>query len=68
MLFSIFHLQASNPRDFLFLSPRPQNLFWFGMGKATMLLLPAVIFAVKLAKYFRRMYSEDVYEDDPVNK
>ncbi|KAI4572189.1 hypothetical protein MJT46_005257 [Ovis ammon polii x Ovis aries] len=45
----------------------PLNLFWFGMGKATMLLLPAVIFAVKLAKYFRRMYSEDVYEDDPVN-
>ncbi|XP_070228828.1 prominin-1 isoform X3 [Bos mutus] len=46
----------------------PLNLFWFGVGKATILLLPAVIFAVKLAKYFRRMYSEDVYEDEPVNK
>uniref|UniRef100_A0A8B9YH74 Prominin 1 n=1 Tax=Bos mutus grunniens TaxID=30521 RepID=A0A8B9YH74_BOSMU len=45
----------------------PLNLFWFGVGKATILLLPAVIFAVKLAKYFRRMYSEDVYEDEPVN-
>ncbi|XP_016077434.1 PREDICTED: prominin-1 isoform X2 [Miniopterus natalensis] len=41
----------------------PMNLFWFGMGKATILLLPAIIFAVKLAKYFRRMDSEDVYED-----
>lgn len=67
VLFFISHLQASNPHDFLFL-PLPQNLFWFGVGKATILLLPAVIFAVKLAKYFRRMYSEDVYEDEPVNK
>lgn len=41
----------------------PMNLFWFGTGKATILLLPAIIFAVKLAKYFRRMDSEDVYED-----
>ncbi|XP_042141882.1 prominin-1 isoform X2 [Peromyscus maniculatus bairdii] len=41
----------------------PLNLFWFGIGKATMLLLPAVIIAVKLAKYYRRMDSEDVYDD-----
>ncbi|XP_075400625.1 prominin-1 [Tenrec ecaudatus] len=41
----------------------PMNLFWFGVGKATMLLLPALILAVKLAKYYRRMESEDVYED-----
>ncbi|XP_007449890.1 PREDICTED: prominin-1 [Lipotes vexillifer] len=41
----------------------PLNLFWFGIGKATAFLLPAIIFAVKLAKYYRRMDSEDVYED-----
>lgn len=41
----------------------PLNLFWFGIGKATFLLLPALIIAVKLAKYYRRMESEDVYED-----
>ncbi|KAM5336981.1 prominin-1 isoform 2-T5 [Glossophaga mutica] len=41
----------------------PMNLFWFGIGKATIFLLPALIFAVKLAKYYRRMDSEDVYED-----
>ncbi|XP_023586019.1 prominin-1 [Trichechus manatus latirostris] len=41
----------------------PLNLFWFGIGKATLFLLPAIIFAVKLAKYYRRMDSEDVYDD-----
>lgn len=41
----------------------PVNLFWFGIGKATIFLLPAIIFAVKLAKYYRRMDSEDVYDD-----
>ncbi|XP_036901444.1 prominin-1 isoform X2 [Sturnira hondurensis] len=41
----------------------PMNLFWFGIGKATVFLLPALIFAVKLAKYYRRMDSEDVYDD-----
>ncbi|XP_040602981.1 prominin-1 isoform X2 [Mesocricetus auratus] len=41
----------------------PLNLFWFGIGKATVLLLPAIIIAVKLAKYYRRMDSEDVYDD-----
>ncbi|XP_021566481.1 prominin-1 [Carlito syrichta] len=41
----------------------PLNLFWFGIGKSTVLLLPALIFAVKLAKYYRRMDSEDVYDD-----
>lgn len=46
----------------------PLNLFWFGIGKATVLLLPALIFAVKLAKYYRRMDSEDVYEDGKVDK
>lgn len=41
----------------------PLNLFWFGIGQATVLLLPAVIIAVKLAKYYRRMDSEDIYDD-----
>ncbi|XP_052055106.1 prominin-1 isoform X2 [Apodemus sylvaticus] len=41
----------------------PLNLFWFGIGTATVLLLPAVIIAIKLAKYYRRMDSEDVYDD-----
>lgn len=41
----------------------PQNLFWFGIGQATALLLPAVIIAVKLAKYYRRMDSEDIYDE-----
>ncbi|XP_041492218.1 prominin-1 isoform X1 [Microtus oregoni] len=41
----------------------PLNLFWFGIGQATALLLPAVIIAVKLAKYYRRMDSEDIYDD-----
>ncbi|XP_014644371.1 PREDICTED: prominin-1 [Ceratotherium simum simum] len=41
----------------------PVNLFWFGIGEATIFLLPAIIFAVKLAKYYRRMDSEDVYDD-----
>uniref|UniRef100_A0A2K5DWD1 Prominin 1 n=1 Tax=Aotus nancymaae TaxID=37293 RepID=A0A2K5DWD1_AOTNA len=41
----------------------PLNLFWFGIGKATVFLLPALIFAVKLSKYYRRMDSEDVYDD-----
>uniref|UniRef100_A0A8C3YRV9 Prominin-1 n=1 Tax=Catagonus wagneri TaxID=51154 RepID=A0A8C3YRV9_9CETA len=46
----------------------PLNLFWFGIGKSTVFLLPAVIFAVKLAKYYRRMDSEDVYDDGKVDK
>ncbi|KAM9331522.1 prominin-1 isoform 2-T2 [Gastrophryne carolinensis] len=39
------------------------NSFWFGLGGATILLIPAIIFAVKLAKYYRRMDTEDVYDD-----
>ncbi|KAM4854633.1 prominin-1 isoform 2-T4 [Thomomys bottae] len=41
----------------------PLNLFWFGIGKATVLLLPALILAVKLAKHYRQMQSEDIYDD-----
>ncbi|XP_036619445.1 prominin-1 [Trichosurus vulpecula] len=39
------------------------NAFWFGLGGATIFLVPAIIFAVKLSKYYRRMDSEDVYDD-----
>ncbi|XP_078534566.1 prominin-1 isoform X6 [Lissotriton helveticus] len=39
------------------------NAFWFGLGGATMFLIPAIIFAVKLAKFYRRMDTEDVYDD-----
>ncbi|XP_074130894.1 prominin-1 isoform X2 [Sminthopsis crassicaudata] len=39
------------------------NVFWFGLGGATIFLVPAIILAVKLSKYYRRMDSEDVYDD-----
>uniref|UniRef100_A0AAY4BFV8 Prominin-1-A-like n=1 Tax=Denticeps clupeoides TaxID=299321 RepID=A0AAY4BFV8_9TELE len=39
------------------------NTFWFGLGGATLFLLPSIIFAVKLAKFYRRMDTEDVYDD-----
>ncbi|XP_042638143.1 prominin-1 [Orycteropus afer afer] len=41
----------------------PLNLFWFGIGQATVFLLPAIIVAVKLAKYYRQMDSEEVYDE-----
>ncbi|XP_068133953.1 prominin-1 isoform X4 [Hyperolius riggenbachi] len=39
------------------------NSFWFGLGGSTIFLIPAIIFAVKLAKYYRRMETEDVYDE-----
>lgn len=39
------------------------NTFWFGLGGSCILLLPSIIFSVKLAKYYRRMDTEDVFED-----
>uniref|UniRef100_F6VPF3 Prominin 1 n=1 Tax=Ornithorhynchus anatinus TaxID=9258 RepID=F6VPF3_ORNAN len=39
------------------------NSFWFGLGGSTIFLIPAIIFAVKLSKHYRRMDSEDVYDD-----
>ncbi|XP_030594694.1 prominin-1-A [Archocentrus centrarchus] len=39
------------------------NTFWMGLGCSTLLLLPSIILAVKLAKYYRRMDTEDVYDD-----
>ncbi|NXM24347.1 PRM1A protein, partial [Oxyruncus cristatus] len=39
------------------------NTFWFGLGGSSMFLIPAIIFAVKLSKYYRRMDTEDVYDE-----
>lgn len=39
------------------------NTFWFGLGACCILLLPSIVFSVKLAKYYRRMDTEDVFED-----
>ncbi|CAN0095345.1 unnamed protein product [Lampetra planeri] len=39
------------------------NSFWFGLGWATIFLIPSVIFAVKLAKFYRRMDTEDSYSE-----
>uniref|UniRef100_A0A3Q4GFS9 Prominin 1 b n=1 Tax=Neolamprologus brichardi TaxID=32507 RepID=A0A3Q4GFS9_NEOBR len=41
------------------------NTFWFGLGSCCVLLIPSIIFSVKLAKYYRRMDTEDVFEDSP---
>lgn len=41
------------------------NTFWFGLGCCSILLIPSIIFSVKLAKYYRRMDTEDVFEDSP---
>ncbi|XP_078269481.1 prominin-2 isoform X2 [Rhinoraja longicauda] len=38
------------------------NAFWFSMGWSTIFLVPSIIFAVKLAKYYRRMATSDIYE------
>ncbi|CAL8261567.1 unnamed protein product [Lota lota] len=43
------------------------NTFWMGLGCSTLFLLPSIILAVKLAKFYRRMETEDVYDDiDPI--
>jgi len=34
-----------------------------GLGCSTLFLLPSIILAVKLAKYYRRMDTEDVYDE-----
>lgn len=40
-----------------------QNTFWFGLGGCCILLIPSIIFSVKLSKYYRRMDTEDVFEE-----
>ncbi|NWH76653.1 PRM1A protein, partial [Piaya cayana] len=39
------------------------NTFWFGLGGSSIFLIPAIIFAVRLSKYYRRMDTEDVYDE-----
>ncbi|KAL8187470.1 UNVERIFIED_CONTAM: hypothetical protein K2H54_049267 [Gekko kuhli] len=40
------------------------NAFWFSLGWCTIFLLPSVILAVRLAKFYRRMRMDNVYEDN----
>ncbi|NXG36590.1 PRM1A protein, partial [Dromaius novaehollandiae] len=37
------------------------NTFWFSLGWCTFLLLPSIVLAVRLAKFYRRMDIADVY-------
>ncbi|XP_037113474.1 prominin 1 b isoform X5 [Syngnathus acus] len=39
------------------------NTFWLGLGLSSILLLPSIIISIKLAKYYRRMDTEDVFEE-----
>ncbi|TRY95188.1 hypothetical protein DNTS_032482 [Danionella cerebrum] len=41
------------------------NTFWFGLGGCCVLLIPNIIMSVKLAKFYRRMDTEDVFDDYP---
>ncbi|XP_077465144.1 prominin-1-A isoform X6 [Stigmatopora argus] len=41
------------------------NVFWMGLGCATLFLIPSIMLAIKLAKFYRRMDTEDVYDDIP---
>ncbi|KAG1962509.1 prominin-1-A [Pimephales promelas] len=41
------------------------NTFWFGLGCSSLFLLPSIILSIKLAKFYRRMDTEDVYDDIP---
>ncbi|KAL1024020.1 hypothetical protein UPYG_G00050380 [Umbra pygmaea] len=43
------------------------NTFWFGLGGSSIFLVPSIILAVKLAKYYRRMDTEDVFDDGQEN-
>ncbi|XP_028832184.1 prominin-1-A-like isoform X3 [Denticeps clupeoides] len=39
------------------------NTFWFGLGGCCLFLIPSIILSVKLAKYYRRMDTEDVFDE-----
>ncbi|KAG1962515.1 prominin-1-A [Pimephales promelas] len=39
------------------------NTFWFGLGCSSLFLLPSIILSIKLAKFYRRMDTEDVYDE-----
>lgn len=43
------------------------NTFWFGLGGCCLFLIPSIILCVKLAKFYRRMDTEDVYDDGTEN-
>ncbi|XP_060748055.1 prominin 1 b [Tachysurus vachellii] len=43
------------------------NTFWFGLGGCCLFLIPSIIMSVKLAKFYRRMDTEDVFEDGTEN-
>ncbi|KAM4896666.1 prominin-1-A-like isoform 3-T3 [Sylvia borin] len=40
------------------------NAFWFSLGWCTVFLLPTIILAVRLAKFYRRMDTADVYRNE----
>uniref|UniRef100_A0A4W4F061 Prominin 1 b n=1 Tax=Electrophorus electricus TaxID=8005 RepID=A0A4W4F061_ELEEL len=39
------------------------NTIWFGLGGCSLFLIPSIITSVKLAKFYRRMDTEDVLDD-----
>ncbi|XP_026882321.1 prominin 1 b [Electrophorus electricus] len=41
------------------------NTIWFGLGGCSLFLIPSIITSVKLAKFYRRMDTEDVLDDYP---
>ncbi|NWY59469.1 PRM1A protein, partial [Chionis minor] len=43
------------------------NAFWFSLGWCTIFLLPSIILAVRLAKFYRRMDIADVYRPPTFN-
>ncbi|OXB67341.1 hypothetical protein ASZ78_010899 [Callipepla squamata] len=42
------------------------NTFWFSLGWCTVFLLPSIILAVRLAKFYRRMNTDDDYRNKAV--
>ncbi|CAI9616261.1 unnamed protein product [Staurois parvus] len=46
----------------LWMFSRFQNAYWFSLGWCTIFFIPSIILSVKLAKYYRRMKTSDVYD------
>ncbi|KAM3835145.1 prominin-1-A-like isoform 1-T3 [Vipera latastei] len=40
------------------------NAFWFSLAWCTIFLLPSIILAVRLAKFYRQMSVDDIYQDE----
>lgn len=38
------------------------NAFWFSLGWCTIFFIPSIILSIKLAKYYRRMKTSDVFD------